>query len=102
MSFIIFPKNKIPIRTIFKIIGAADAAANLLCELSIAEKKDAKYTKIKKRKCYSCQRSCEFYPLISPTKPGAIKLTKKGINISASKTKKNKLINNKLKISLAN
>ena len=31
----------------FKIIGAAAAAANLLCELRIAEKKDAKQIKSK-------------------------------------------------------
>ena len=33
------PKNKINIKTILRIIGAADAAANLLCELRIAAKK---------------------------------------------------------------
>ena len=41
------------IKTIFKIIGAAAVSANLLCELRIAEKKDAKDTS-SKRKCYSC------------------------------------------------
>ena len=34
----------------FKIIGAAAAAANLLCEFRIAEKKDAKQMKNKKGK----------------------------------------------------
>ena len=34
--------NNIIIKTKFKIIGAAEAAANLLCEFRIAEKKDAK------------------------------------------------------------
>ena len=38
----------------FKIIGAADATANLLCEFKIAEKKDAKLINNKKRKCNSC------------------------------------------------
>ena len=33
-----FPKINIPIITIFRIIGAAEAAANLLCEFKIAEK----------------------------------------------------------------
>ena len=42
-----FPKNKTPIKIKFKIIGAAEAAANLLCEFKIAEKKDAKLTNIK-------------------------------------------------------
>ncbi len=32
------------INNIFKMIGAAAAAANLLCEFNIAEKKDAKLT----------------------------------------------------------
>ena len=34
----------------FKIIGAADAIANLLCEFKMAEKKDAKLINIKKGK----------------------------------------------------
>ena len=34
--------NNIIIKIIFNIIGAAEAAANLLCEFKIAEKKDAK------------------------------------------------------------
>ena len=34
------PNDKTPIKTRFKIIGAADAAANLLWEFKIAEKKD--------------------------------------------------------------
>ena len=34
----------------FKIIGAAAAAANLLCEFKIAEKKEAKDTNIKNGK----------------------------------------------------
>ncbi len=38
----IFPNANTPIITIFKIIGAAEAAANLSCEFKIAEKKDAK------------------------------------------------------------
>ena len=32
------------INNIFKMIGAAAATANLLCEFNIAEKKDAKLT----------------------------------------------------------
>ena len=41
----IFPKTNMLIIIIFKIIGAAEAAANLLCEFKIAEKKDARLTK---------------------------------------------------------
>ena len=43
-------KNNDPIRITFNIIGAAAATANLLYELSIAEKKDAKLIKNKKGK----------------------------------------------------
>ena len=43
-------KNNDPIKITFNIIGAAAAAANLLYELSMAEKKDAKQTKNKKGK----------------------------------------------------
>ena len=39
---------------------------------------------------------------LSSVNPGAIKLTKLGIKSSTSNTKKNKLKNNKLNISLAN
>ena len=41
---------KDPIKITFNIIGAAAAAANLLYELSMAAKKDAKQTKNKKGK----------------------------------------------------
>ena len=50
MSDKIFPNNKTKTKIIFKIIGVADATANLLCELRIAEKKDDKLTKNKKGK----------------------------------------------------
>ena len=41
------PKNKIDIKTILRIMGAAEAAANLLCEFKIAAKKEDKLTNIK-------------------------------------------------------
>ena len=43
-------KNNDPIKITFNIIGAAAAAANLLYELSMAAKKEAKQTKNKKGK----------------------------------------------------
>ena len=43
-------KNSDAINTIFNTMGAAAAAANLLYELSIAPKKEAKHTKNKKGK----------------------------------------------------
>ncbi len=45
-----FEKNSDPIKITFNIIGAAAAAANLLYELSIAEKKDARQIKNKNGK----------------------------------------------------
>ena len=41
----ILPNARIKIKKIFKIIGAAEAAANLLCEFKIAEKNEARLTK---------------------------------------------------------
>ena len=43
-------KNNDPIKIIFNIIGAAAATANLLYELSMAAKKEAKHIKNKKGK----------------------------------------------------
>ena len=40
-------KNSAPIKIIFNIIGAAAAAANLLYEFNMAEKKEAKQIKKK-------------------------------------------------------
>ena len=97
-SFKYFPNNKIPIKTKFKIIGAAEAAANLLCEFRIAEKKEAKLTNIKNGNVILVNWIAKSILFESFTKPGAIKLTNVGIKISINKTRKNKLRNNKLKI----
>ena len=43
-------KNNDPINIIFNTMGAAAAAANLLCEFNMAAKKEAKHTKNKKGK----------------------------------------------------
>ncbi len=80
LSLSIFPKIKTAIKIIFSIIGAADATANLLCEFKIAEKKDAKLTNIKNGKVILVNSIATSIFLLSPTKPGAIKPTKAGMN----------------------
>ena len=85
----------------FKIIGAAEAAANLLCEFKIAPKKEDKLTNIRKGKVILVKTMASSTFSVFSTNPGAIKLTTKGMKISAIKTKKNKPKNNKLKILLA-
>ena len=57
---------------IFKIIGAAEAAANLLCEFKIAEKKI--YNKKNKRKVILLTELQKFFWI--RLKPGAINDTK--------------------------
>ena len=76
------------IKTIFKIIGAAEAAANLLCEFKIAPKKEDKLTNIKKGKVILVKVVANSNFLVSSTKPGAINPTKIGIKISIIRTKK--------------
>ena len=90
------------IKTIFKIIGAAEAAANLLCEFKIAPKKEDRLTNIKKGKVILVKIVANSNFLASSTNPGAINATKIGMKISIMRTKKNKTKNNKLKTSLAN
>ena len=84
------------------MIGAAEAAANLLCEFKIALKKEDKLTNIKKGKVILVKVVANSNLLVSSTKPGAINPTKIGMKISITRTKKNKIKNNKLKTSLAN
>ena len=60
----------------FKIIGAAEATANLLCEFKIAEKNDAKLIKNKKGNVILVKLINNSIFWISPVKPGAIKNTK--------------------------
>ena len=95
-------KNNTKIKTMFKIIGAAAAAANLLWEFRIAEKKDAKQIKNKKGKVILVKFIATVIFSKSPTNPGAIIETNAGIKISITIVKNNKPKNNKLKISLAN
>ena len=63
--------------TIFRIIGAAEAAANLLCEFKIAEKKDAKLTNNMKGKVIFVNWVAKANFSGLDLKPGAIKETKK-------------------------
>ena len=87
---------------IFKIIGVADAAANLLWEFNIAEKKDDKLTNNKNGKVILVRliAICNFS--VSSVKPGAIKATNNGINISIIKTIKSSDKKSILKILFAN
>ena len=75
---------------------------NLLCEFNIAEKKEDKLTNIKKGKVILVKSiaNCNFS--LFSINPGAIKLTTKGIKISAITTKNSKPKNKRLKTSLEN
>ena len=83
-------------------MGAADAAANLLCEFKIAEKKDAKQIKNKNGKVILHKLIAASIFSISFTNPGAIIETKAGIKIWTIIVKNNKDKNKRLKILLAN
>ena len=85
----------------FKIIGAADAMANLLCVFKIAEKNDAKLIKNKKGKVILVKVIANSIFSESPSNPGAIRNTNNGINTSMINTKKNNPRISKLKILLA-
>ena len=87
---------------IFKIIGAAAAAANLLLEFKIPEKKEANVTKSKKGKVILVNSTARLNLKSSIKNPGAIKYTKYGVNISASVTIKSKINIKRLRISSAN
>ena len=90
------------IKTIFKIIGAAAAAANLLLEFKIPEKKDDKLTKSKKGNVILVNSTAisNFNPV--SMNPGAIKQTRQGVKISTNVTKNNNIIIKRLNISSAN
>ena len=57
----------------FKIIGAAEAAANLLFEFKIPEKKDDKLTNSKNGNVILVSSTAKLNFRSSPAKPGAIK-----------------------------
>ena len=71
---------------IFKIIGAAAAAANLLLEFNTPEKKEAKLTNIKKGKVILVNSTTKLNFSILSVNPGAIRYTKYGVNISTKIT----------------
>ena len=83
-------------------MGAAEAAANLLCEFKIAEKNDAKLIKNKNGKVILVKFIAISILLLSSTNPGAIIDTKVGIKICTTRIKKSRPKNNRLKILLAN
>ena len=85
----------------FKIIGAAEATANLLCEFNIAEKKEDKLTNNKNGNIILVKEMVRSSLSVSPEKPGAITKTNDGIKISIIKTMINKLIKSKLNILFA-
>ena len=85
----------------FRIIGAAEAAANLLCEFKIAEKKDSKLTNNIKGKVIFVNWIAKANFSGLDLKPGAIKDTKKGMNSSTKSTNANRKIVKRLKILLA-
>ena len=96
-----FEKTKLKLKNIFKIIGAADATANLLCEFNIAEKKEDKLTNSKKGKVILVREIVKSSLSELSEKPGAIIKTKDGINISIINTINNKPIKSKLNILFA-
>jgi len=80
------PNNKTKIKIIFKIIGVADAAANLLWEFNIAEKNDDKLTNSKNGKVILVRLIAISNFSESSINPGAINATNSGIKISIIKT----------------
>ena len=86
----------------FKIIGVADAIANLLCAFKIAEKKDAKLINNKKGNVILVNVIANSIFCESPSNPGAIRNTNNGISISITITKKSNPKISKLKTLLAN
>ena len=85
----------------FRIIGAAEATANLLCEFNIAEKNEDKLTNNKKGNVILVRKIVRSILSELSAKPGAIIKTNEGINISIINTIKNKPIKSKLNILFA-
>ena len=86
----------------FKIIGAAAAAANLLWEFKIAEKKDARLTKNKNGKVILVKSTANLNFSSKSEKPGAINFIKLGIKISTSIVRLKSAKTNKLNTEFAN
>ena len=86
----------------FKKRGAAAAAANLLCEFKIAEKKDAILIKNKNGKVILVKSTANLNFSSISEKPGAINFIKFGIKISISIVKHKSAKTNKLNTEFAN
>ena len=95
-------ESKTTIKTTFRIIGAADAAANLLCEFKIAEKKEDKQTSIRKGKVILVKLVANSIFSGFSTNPGARRLTNPGMKICATSVKESKIKNKILKTLFAN
>ena len=89
--------SNVIINTTFNIIGAAEAAANLLCEFKIAEKKDAKLINNIKGNVILVKSVAKINFSGSDLKPGAISDTNKGMNNSMRITSPSSEKVNKLK-----
>ena len=68
----LYEKAKLKIKTMFKIIGAAAAAANLLLEFKIPEKKDERLTNNKKGNVILVSSTAKLNFTSSSTNPGAM------------------------------
>jgi hypothetical protein len=67
---------KLKIKIIFRIIGAAAAAANLLLEFRIPEKKEERLINIKKGNVILVNSTARLNFMLFSTNPGAIIKTK--------------------------
>ena len=72
----LYEKAKLKIKTMFKIIGAAAAAANLLLEFKIPEKKEERLTNSKKGNVILVNSTVKLNFSVFSKKPGAITYTK--------------------------
>ena len=73
MKFWRYETKILIIKIIFKIIGAAAAAANLLWEFNIPEKKEERHTNSKKGKVILVSSIAKSNFISSAAKPGAIR-----------------------------
>ena len=72
LRFNLYDKIKLKIKIIFKIIGAAAAAANLLFEFKIPEKKDERLTNNKKGNVILVSSTARLNFTLFSANPGAI------------------------------
>ena len=69
----LYEKAKLKIKTMFKMIGAAAAAANLLLEFKMPEKKDERLTNNKKGNVILVNSTARLNFISFSANPGAIK-----------------------------